>query len=1227
MATKAHTNNRSIEPSSEEVKQFCGVNDLLTEFVPNSRELLSHHMSSFNYLISTALPKIIMAKVNNVIISEVNPLFSIAYKNIRLRKPDITENFSTRKLFPNECRLRDLTYAGALEVDLEVRFDDPNVGFKQIHRSLTIARLPVMIGSDYCWLSEKEDEKALAEVHECPYDPQGYFVIKGVEKVVLMQEQLCRNKILVDMDHKTNLLQASCASATLETKSKIAVVLKNHKVYLKSSSFKELIPISIIFKAMGVESDKTLISYLDPFLNEKEAEKNFPRLESVLSLTMESLVKYSILTQEDALIFLSSRIKYLFKIETEKSSGQKVQEVKDILSKIVLPHIYVYQQNYIHKINFVSLMVRKLLRGFLGLDRKEEGQTDVRNDRDYLGNKRVECAGDMLGLLFEDLFKRYNGELKKEIDKFFLRSGKRTKIEENMDSFIRMICSSDTITNGMVHAISSGNWTIKRFKVDRKGVTQLLSRINFIGALGMLTRLESHIEKSRKVSGPRSLQCSHFGYICPVDTPDGENCGLVKNLALLAKVTTASEDLVLLKKLYNLGMKELGLFQITEMNKNDRMWIVLINGKVGGGIENASRFIEGFKDLRRRGVIDPFVSVFEDPIDRVIDIWSDAGRLVRPLINLKEFARNFDKVKKLFEDYFAYLKHQKTSKSPEADQQTDQPSKQTGRKGKKSQPEPIKFERKEKSESPFKQGHFKEGLLSMGVIEYLDVNELNNCNISFSLSQTNEMTTHVEISVDTLMGVVAGTIPFPHHNQSPRNTYQCAMGKQALGLAGLNQYQRIDTVMYQLVYSQRPLVESRTSKISKYDKLPAGQNATIAVMSYSGFDIEDAVIINKASIERGLGRAILSKKVVVDFEKGILNEGEVIVPTDKNPDGIVDVGQKLTKETIIVNKHIISKLTETSFDPKNTTDNKEANNVSKDGKVLLPQPVRYKGNAPGTAQKIILTSSGEKYLLAKVLVSQIRVPEVGDKFSSRHGQKGVMSIKVAQSDLPFSETGWTPDIIMNPHGFPSRMTVGKLLELLSGKAACFNGKIVDGSAFQDKMPCEKHLGTGLPCECKSVVKEMGNIIRNHGFEFMGTEVLISGTTGEYIKGFIFSGPVYYQRLKHLVADKIHARSTGKKTFLTRQPLEGRAKEGGLRLGEMERDCLVAYGATEILLERFLYASDAYYCPVCQNCKMISCNGKCVSPPAKVSRIRMPYPFKLLIQELFSMNIVAKINLK
>lgn len=1121
---------------------------LIPELIPTPKHLIQHHLKSFNYLLTHEFPKIINAAVNNIIQSEVHPSFRIKYKRIRVLKPEITENFYTRKLYPHECRLRDLTYSGIIEVDVEIIYDHEYYGFTKPINNLSIGRIPIMLGSDYCWLNGM-DARQLADIQECQYDPEGYFIIKGVEKVVLMQEQLCRNKVLVDVDGKTGLLQASCASATLETKSKIAIIIKNNRIYLKSSSFKELIPIFIIFKAMGLETDKKLVELSEPFLPHESNSREFDEFCNLMYMNFESLIQHSILSQYDALHFLSSRVKYLFKNESSKNLNEKIDEVHEILSKIMLPHIHATKENYLQKISYMGFMTKRLLRAHLKLDKMQEGQTDIRNDRDYLGNKRIECAGEMLGLLFEDLFKRFNGELKKEMDKYLLKLKKLDTLHDNIDNFVKMLCSTDTITHGLIQAISSGNWSIKRFKVDRKGVTQVLNRINHLGALGMLTRMESHIEKSRKVSGPRSLQCSHWGFICPVDTPDGENCGLVKNLALLAKITIASDDQIVLNYMDKLGLVELGIFSLTDMKRG--MWLVQLNGKIVGGVSKSHEFVEKLKQLRRRGLIDKYTSILEDYVDKVIDIWTDAGRMVRPLVNYQQLLANADK--------FIALMQSLPSKSF---QETS----------------PV-----------------IEQLIMMGVIEYLDVNELNNCNVAFSLQEISTITTHVELGYNIILGIIAGMIPFPHHNQSPRNTYQCAMGKQALGLVGLNLNNRIDTVGYQLVYPQKPLVTTSTLRLTGFEQLAAGINATIAIMSFSGYDIEDAVVMSRGAIERGFGRTLVTKKVVVDFERGLENPGDVLLPTEGLPDGIAEVGSRVEKGDILVNKHI-----------------------AVNEKEVTARPERHKGKYSARVEKVLLTSSGNNYLSVKMSISKMRIPEIGDKFSSRHGQKGVMGIKIAQSDLPFSETGWTPDIIMNPHGFPSRMTVGKLLELLSSKAAALQAKILFGNAFDDKMPINKD---------KNIVKDMGEILLKHGYSYEGTECLISGSTGEYVKGFVFSGPVYYQRLKHMVEDKIHARASGKKTFLTRQPLEGRAKEGGLRLGEMERDCLLAYGASEILIERFLLASDEYHCPVCEACGGISCDGTCGKTKAKVKKVRMPYPTKLLMQELISMNIRPKIKLK
>jgi DNA-directed RNA polymerase III subunit RPC2 len=320
--------------------------------------------------------------------------------------------------------------------------------------------------------------------------------------------------------------------------------------------------------------------------------------------------------------------------------------------------------------------------------------------------------------------------------------------------------------------------------------------------------------------------------------------------------------------------------------------------------------------------------------------------------------------------------------------------------------------------------------------------------------------------------------------------------------------------------------------------------------------------------------------------------------TETQEDGIVDVGQKLKKEDILVNRCI---------QVHEPGQEKEAENGVEPR--ILPRPIRYASSNPGSASRVLLTNNGHHSMMVKVMTDQTRIPEVGDKFSSRHGQKGVVGIKIAQSDMPFTEQGIVPDIIMNPHGFPSRMTVGKLLELLCGKAGTLDGRYLDSSAFADKEICRACLNDSKSkkkkmnkldlnrlysekCSCKDVAFNIGEILKKYGFNFNGEDAMISGTTGEYIKSYIFTGPVYYQRLKHLVADKIHARAQGKKTFLTRQPLEGRAKDGGLRLGEMERDCLLAYGASEVLFERFLIASDDYTCLICEACGIIGCQGNC-----------------------------------
>lgn len=434
---------------------------------------------------------------------------------------------------------------------------------------------------------------------------------------------------------------------------------------------------------------------------------------------------------------------------------------------------------------------------------------------------------------------------------------------------------------------------------------------------------------------------------------------------------------------------------------------------------------------------------------------------------------------------------------------------------------------------------------------------------------------------------------------------ECAMGKQAIGAIAYNQFTRIDTLLYLMVYPQKPMVTTRTIELVKYDKLPAGQNAVVAVMSYSGYDIEDALVLNKASCDRGFGRCQVFKKISMPLKaygNGFadrLGDRDATNPRYRKigKDGLVEVGSELENTDMYMLKE----------QPIN-----QATAIPTRDQKWSTLHMSYKLPDPCYADKVLITTNESNTTIIKIQTRQTRRPEIGDKFSSRHGQKGVVGLLAEQADMPFSDSGVVPDIIMNPHGFPSRMTVGKMLELVSGKAGVLAGNQEYGTAFGG-----------------SKIEDMGAILVKHGFSYSGKDYLTSGITGEPLPLYVFFGPIYYQKLKHMVQDKMHSRSTGPRAILTRQPTEGRSRQGGLRLGEMERDCLIAYGASQLLLERLMLSSDAHEVDVCQSCGMMGYKNWCQSCSSSrtVVRMTMPYAAKLLIQELTSMGIRAALKLE
>ncbi|RDA93166.1 hypothetical protein CP533_3146 [Ophiocordyceps camponoti-saundersi (nom. inval.)] len=1120
---------------------------LLPAFLMVKAVRTAEHIDSYNFFVEHEIKNIVRA--NRTIRSDVDSNFWLEVTDIRVDRPrrqDHNDAKSRTEVTPMECRLRDMTYAAPILVDIAYIRDRQRI----VRKDVPLGRMPVMLKSSKCRLSGANNSQMEA-MNECPLDPGGYFIINGTEKVILIQEQLSKNRVIVEADDKNNVISASVTSSTHERKSKTYVTLKKDRILLTHNVLVEGIPIVIVLKALGGLSDCEIMqlvagsdgTYQDEFL-----------------LNFFEATKVGVFTQHQALEYIGARVKMgsrkaQFGPQARRNS---IEEGLDALANLIIAHVPIEGLDFYPKAIYVAMMTRRVLMA--AQNRK------FVDDRDFVGNKRLELAGQLLSLLFEDLFKRLMAEVKMSIDKFLKKNNRAVPLDA-----VHMISNfANNIGLGINRAIQTGNWSVKRFNMNRAGVTHVLSRLSYISALGMMTRINSQFEKTRKVSGPRALHLSQFGMFCPNDTPEGEACGLIKNLAMMTHITTNIEEGPIKRCILtlDLGAEPMRNFTGAQMHRSG-MYMIHVNGTPFALTKHPKLFASRLRRMRRRGSISPFVSINVNSYYNAVYIATDEGRICRPYIIVKNGKH------KLKPEYLKLLQLGKAS---------------------------------------------FDDFLTHGIVEYLDVNEENDTLMAVREGDITHETTHLDIEPFTWLGAVAGLIPFPNHNQSPRNTYQCAMGKQAIGAIAYNQFNRIDTQLYTLVYPQRPLVGSKTIELVHYDKLPAGQNATVAVMSFSGYDIEDALVLNKASIDRGFGRCQVFRKYTTELQKYPNGRRERIGdPVNEmvggsrqriekhkalDDDGLATVGFKVKSGDVMVKK-------EKPLDQATT-----GIGMDRGPSEYIDSVVSYRVPDPAYIDKVMISQTEKDTTIIKVQTRQTRRPELGDKFSSRHGQKGVVGIIVNHEDLPFSDSGLTPDIIMNPHGFPSRMTVGKLLECLTGKASIVAGRkdYGYGDAFSEH-PIDK--------------KGMGQVLLDYGFSWEGKDYFTSGETGEPFEAYIFNGPIYYQRLKHMVQDKMHSRSRGPMAILTRQPTEGRSRDGGLRLGEMERDCLIAYGVSQLLRERLMDSSDVTQVDICQHCGLFGYGGYChtCKSTRQVATMKMPYAAKLLVQELISMNVGVRLELE
>lgn len=1111
--------------------------------------------------------------------------YQINFGRVFLARPSHTEGDGvTEHLFPHEARLRNLTYSSAMmaeignkisvarevpasyaplddeyetevvqgrkvvwETESETRMDDPD-------NRVFLGKLPTMLRSELCHLRNQTDD-ALYALNECPFDQGGYFIINGSEKVLIAQERSAANIVQVfrkkqgpvpwtaeirsAVEKGTRLISQTNIKWT--ENSMLAKRTPGPFAYAGLPYLKGDMPVAIVFRALGMVSDEQII---DKIVYDRSDTQMLELLKP--SIEEGALIQ----NQEIALDWLSRRS------NQTGSKNKRLSYARDLMQKELLPHITQQRGQETRKAFFFGYMIHRLVLCVLG--RRDE------DDRDHFGKKRLDLAGPLIANLFRILFLK----LTKDMYNYLKRC-----VDNSQEFNSTLAIKASIITNGLKYSLATGNWgDQKKAGSSKAGVSQVLNRYTYASTLSHLRRTNTPVGRDGKLAKPRQLHNSHWGLVCPAETPEGQACGLVKNLSLMCYVSVGTESGPITEYMLTRGMDMLEEYDPVQTPTATK---VFVNGVWVGVHSNPTQLFGDVQRLRRSGTLSYEMSLIRDIRDREFKIFTDAGRVMRPLFvvdtdynspNRGNLVLTKEHVARLLED-----KEKDTSGLNDEDTNN------------------LKYGWK--------------GLIHDGIVEYLDAEEEESAMIIMTpedLSEHRDMLegilpaeeqvvdrhrrikpkpnpsiktyTHCEIHPSMILGICASIIPFPDHNQSPRNTYQSAMGKQAMGVALTNYALRMETMMNVLYYPQKPLATTRSMEYLKFRELPAGQNAIVAIACYSGYNQEDSVIMNQSSIDRGLFRSLFYRAYTEQEKRigvNVLEQFEKPTRADTlrlkggsydklDDDGVVAPGVRVSGDDIIIGK--------TAPIPNDAKElgQKTASHTKRD----VSTPLRSTEN--GIVDQVLFTTNTEGLRFVKVRTRTTKVPQIGDKFASRHGQKGTIGITYRQEDMPFTREGLTPDLIINPHAIPSRMTIAHLVECLLSKVGALKGAEGDATPFTDV-----------------TVESVSKLLEDHGYQKRGFEVMYNGHTGKKLRAQIFLGPTYYQRLRHMVDDKIHARARGPLQILTRQPVEGRARDGGLRFGEMERDCMIAHGAAAFLKERLFEVSDAYRVHVCDICGLMT----------------------------------------
>ena len=1084
-------------------------------------------------------------------------------------------------MFPQEARLRNFTYASAMTIDMNIKFvvrngaslENTQTFYKTLQK-IHIGKLPIMLKSNICVLNQY---KHVDNVHtgECKYDAGGYFIINGSEKTVLGQERAAENKVYCFNVEKNNTKYTWMAEVKSVPDFKcISPKQINMMVSSKNNGFgfplllqlprvKQPIPLFIVFRALGVISDREIC---EKILLDIECEKYKEILQGLQASIIEA---NAYMTQEECIKYITSYVMFTpINMDKETGARKKYEFTMDILSNDLFPHCTTKEQ----KIYFLGYAANRLL--------KTSFEWLPQDDRDSYLNKRIDLTGALLNNLFRNYFNKLVKDMEKQVIKEINTGSWRST--DDYQSIINMtniykIIKSTTIENGIKRALSTGDFGIKHVNSNKVGVAQVLNRLTYVSSLSHARRISTPVDKSGKLIPPRKLHNTSWGFLCPAETPEGQSVGVVKNLSYMTHVTIHSNSLPIydyvqphIIPVQNLTPKEM-------FNKTK----VFVNGNWIGISESPLELYQNLKDKKYKGIINVYTSVIFDYKFNEIRVCNDAGRLTRPLLRVRD--NNILVTSEVIDGI-------KSDKLGWNDLMTN-----------------CNIE-----ESIIEYIDPEEQAWSMLAMKPKDL--LNTDYEGKNKGDNIFKYTHCEIHPSTIFGVLASCIPFPEHNQSPRNTYQCAQAKQAMGVYVTNFDNRMDKTAYVLNTPARPLVDTRIMDMIKINNIPSGFNVVVAIMTHTGYNQEDSLLINKGSIDRGLFQATIYH-TEKDEDKQKINGDEEI---RCKPDPTKTKGMKfanynkvnnrgvIPENTLVENRDvIIAKITPIK---ENRNDHTKLIKYEDQSRIHRTDEETY-------IDKNYIDRNGDGYNFAKVRLRTVRKPVIGDKFSSRSGQKGTIGNIIPEEDMPFTASGIRPDIILNPHAIPSRMTIAHLKETLMTKVLVQLGLFGDGTSFGE-------------LDVKTVCDELIKL----GYEGHGNELLHNGLTGEQHECSIFMGPIFYQRLKHMVNDKQHSRSIGPMVNLTRQPAEGRSRDGGLRFGEMERDAMISHGASRFTRGRMYDASDKYHVYSCNKCGMIATYNDemhihiCRTCENRVdfSYVEIPYACKLLFQELMTMNIAPRL---